>query len=346
MLMGTLQDETLKLEGDYAQLKSVFGSYGDDVLVGSDAGVTLQGGHGEDTLRGGKGPDRLISLADGREPRIYQDYDPKEDDPDGEIIASSRTHFANQPIEADDILIGGEGADIFDFRVLINAKRDIILKHVRDDRTINWHGVAGENNEVHDHWVERLGNELIMDFNREEGDHIEISGHTVDVYRVSHVDTDDDGTVDSTVLYIQSNQGNAGAHNKDRLGTITALDALLTREDFTVTQTNYGLVETIDELAETQAARKGRRSRARCITARRRRSRRWTIRTKPAGSVLYVPGGASLQRRAGRLRRAGARRSAEAERGHDGDHPSRPTTSRATTRSSRRTRRATSRAVT
>ncbi|MEO1525765.1 MAG: LamG-like jellyroll fold domain-containing protein, partial [Planctomycetota bacterium] len=246
VLYGTLAGETLDLN-QYPGVTSVVGDYGDDLIVGSDVGVVLAGGHGEDRLVGGDGNDILYSFADGREPRIYQDYDPVEDDPYGEIDPETRTHFAGQPIEADDVLRGGGGADIFHFRTLIAAKRDIILKHVGDDRRIHWHGVAGENDNVHDHWAERIGNEVIEDFSREEGDHIEIVGHTIDVERVRHVDLNDDGVVESTVLYIQSNQGNAGAHNRDKLGTITALNALLTRSDYTVNAAPaYGIVETID----------------------------------------------------------------------------------------------------
>ncbi|MEL6109864.1 MAG: LamG-like jellyroll fold domain-containing protein, partial [Planctomycetota bacterium] len=257
VLYGTLAGETLDLN-QYPDVKTAVGYYGDDVILGSDDGVVLFGGHGEDRLVGGAGNDILYSFADGREPRIYQDYDPAQDDPDGEIDPETRTHFPGQPIEADDVLRGGGGADTFHFRTLINAKRDIILKHVRDDRTIHWHGVAGENNDVHDHWAERFGNEVIEDFNREEGDHIEIVGHTIDVERVRHVDLNGDGVIESTVIYVQSNQGNAGAHNRDKLGTITALNALLTRSDYTVNAAPaYGIVDTIDELDEALAYRVG-----------------------------------------------------------------------------------------
>ena len=44
---------------------------------------------------------------------------------------------------------------------------------------IHWHGVAGENDNLHDHWVEAIGNETITDFNRDEGDVIKLTGHTV-----------------------------------------------------------------------------------------------------------------------------------------------------------------------
>ena len=96
------------------------------------------------------------------------------DDPYGEIDPNTLTYYSDQPIVADDVLVGGAGADTFRFEVLINAKPEKILDHVMDNGMIHWHGVAGENNNVHDHWVDRLGNEVIWDFNRAEGDHIEV----------------------------------------------------------------------------------------------------------------------------------------------------------------------------
>ena len=59
----------------------------------------------------------------------------------GEDIGSGVDH----PLAADDVLVGGEGADTFLIQPLINAKKDIILRHVNDDRSIHWGGVAGEN---------------------------------------------------------------------------------------------------------------------------------------------------------------------------------------------------------
>ena len=123
---------------------------------------------------------------------------------------------------------------------------------------IHWHGVAGENNRVHDHWVDRLGHEIIEDFNRAEGDRIEVVGHTVDVYHLEHIDTDNDGVLDASVLHVQSNQGNAGAHNKDKLGTITVFGDLVVESDYTVDSAPaYGIVNTIDELDEALAPRIG-----------------------------------------------------------------------------------------
>ena len=165
-LYGTDKGEIL--DATTAGVTKVYGSYGDDLILGSDRNDILKGGHGEDELRGGPGNDLLISYADSREPVIAQDYNGN-DDPDSEINSDTRTLYPNQPIEGDDILIGGPGADTFHFRVLINAKRNIILKHVRSNGEINWDGVAGEDNNVHDHWVDALGDEMIKDFSRAEG---------------------------------------------------------------------------------------------------------------------------------------------------------------------------------
>ena len=255
VLYGSDADEIL-----YAGLNNVtevHGGYGDDTIIGTAAADMLDGGHGEDRLEGGAGDDWLISYSDGREPVIAQDYS-GQDDPDNEIDPLTNTYYSYQPIEADDVLIGGSGADTFYFRTLINAKRDIILKHVNDDGTINWGmgGVAGENDEVHDHWVERIGDEVIWDFSRAEGDHIRIEGHTTEVYKLEHQDSDGDGILDSSVLHIWSNQGNGGgAHNKDLLGTITVFGDLVTQSDYTVEKHDYGIVETINELDEALTPR-------------------------------------------------------------------------------------------
>ena len=255
VLYGTDNDETLDA-GMYG-VTEVHAGYGDDTVIGTSGNDRLDGGHGEDRLEGGDGDDLLVSYSDGREPVIAQNYN-RGDDPDNEINNETRTYYPEQPIESDDVMIGGAGADTFYFRTLINAKRDIILKHVNDDGTINWgmNGVAGENDEVHDHWVERIGDEVIWDFSRAEGDKIRIEGHTTEVYKLEHLDSDGDGILDSSKLHIWSNQGNGGgAHNKDLLGTITVFGDLVTKSDYSVKKTDYGIVETIRELDEAIAPR-------------------------------------------------------------------------------------------
>ncbi|WP_324293472.1 LamG-like jellyroll fold domain-containing protein, partial [Moorena producens] len=247
VLQGTDGNDVLDA-GEHG-VTEVHGGYGDDEVIGTSGNDVLNGGHGEDVLRGGDGDDLLVSRSDGREPVIAQDYDAG-DDPDGEI-GEGGTYYRDQPIVADDVLIGGSGADTFRFEVLINAKPEKILKHTMDNGMIHWHGVAGENNEVHDHWVDRLGNEVIWDFNRAEGDKIEVVGHTVDVYKLEHVDIDGDGVLDTSILHVQSNQGNAGAHNKDQLGTITVFGDLVVESDYLVDAgPAYGIVDHIRDLDE------------------------------------------------------------------------------------------------
>ena len=129
-----------------------------------------------------------------------------------------------------------------------------------DDGTIDWgmNGVAGENDNVHDHWVDGIGHDLITDFDASEGDQILIEGHTTEVYKIEYLDSDSDGILDSTVLHLWSNQGNGGgAHNKDLLGSITVVGNLLTSQDYTVNKTDHGIVPTIRELDEAVTPRKG-----------------------------------------------------------------------------------------
>ncbi len=286
VMVGTDNGETL------AGFRYVNGAYGDDVVIGTSKADTLDGGEGEDQIDGGDGDDLIISRSDGREPVIAQLYD-AEDDPYGEIDPQTRTLYPDQPIASDDVLTGGGGADTFRFEILVNAKRDIILKHVNDDRTIDWHGVTGENRLVHDHWVDRIGDEVITDFNHAEGDTIEFVGHTVDVYKVTHQDSDGDGVLDSSVLHVQSNQGNAGAHNKDQLGTVTVFGDLVTEGDYTVNaQPAPGIVRTLDELDHALAPRFG----TPVVTDG---ESRWLPdevddAPLPEGAVLLVPGEVTL----------------------------------------------------
>ena len=168
--------------------------YGDDVLLGRQATTSWTAVMVKTGWKAELATTCLISRSDGREAQIAQAYG-NDDDPYGEIDPNTLTYYSNQPIVADDVLVGGAGADTFRFEVLINAKPEKILDHVMDNGMIHWHGVAGENNNVHDHWVDRLGNEVIWDFNRAEGDHIEVIGHTVDVHEIEHIDTNADNVL-------------------------------------------------------------------------------------------------------------------------------------------------------
>ena len=256
ILNGGAGNDDLDGGDDMDQLN---GGYGDDVLKGGAGNDMLDGGHGNDTLMGGAGNDVLVSMADDREPRIAQLYG-DEDDPDFEIDPMTKMLYPSQAnMPSSDILTGGSGADVFRFVTLINAKQHIINDHVRDDRTINWQGVAGENNNVHDHWVDGIGDDVITDFNRAQGDRISITGHTTEVYKIEMVDADGGGVANDSVLHLRSNQGSGGgAHDGDLLGTITVLNRFITEEDYTVkANVHYGIVDTIDEIDEAITPLKG-----------------------------------------------------------------------------------------
>lgn len=229
------------------------GNYGNDTLQGGFGHDVLDGGHGEDTLIGGMGNDLLISRADGREGAIWHDPDRDEGDPLNELTDGKL--YPDQPVPGDDLLIGGKGADIFYFQTLINAKERYIEKHTRDDGSINWHGVAGENDKLHDHWVDILGHDVVQDFSRAEGDRIVIEGHTTEIASITYGDRNGDGVMDHSVIALYSDQGNnGGAHNDDRLGTITVYGDLVKRSDIEHTAAPaYGIVKTIDDLDEALA---------------------------------------------------------------------------------------------
>jgi hypothetical protein len=230
------------------------GYYGNDTLLGGDGNDILDGGHGEDSLNGGAGNDLLISRADGREGEIYFDPNRDEGDPYGELTNGKL--YPDQPIPADDVMVGGEGADIFYFQTLINAKERYIEKHTRDDGSINWHGVAGENDNLHDHWVDILGAfDTVMDFDRSEGDRIVIEGHTTQIAGISYGDVNGDGVMDHSIIELYSEQGkNGGAHADDRLGNIKVFGDLVKDSDIELDAgPAYGIVHTIDDLAEALA---------------------------------------------------------------------------------------------
>ena len=229
------------------------GGYGNDKLWGGAGNDILDGGHGEDRLWGGGGNDLLISRADAREPEIF--YDPNRDEDDALNELTNGQVYPNQPIPGDDVLTGGSGADIFYFQTLINAKERIIKKHTRDDGTINWAGVAGENNYLHDHWVDYLGHDVITDYSRSEGDRIVVEGHTAQISSITYGDANGDGVMDHSIISLYSDQGNGGgAHNDDRLGTITVYGDLITEADIEHTAgPTYGIINSIDDLQEALA---------------------------------------------------------------------------------------------
>jgi len=216
----------------------IWGGSGNDRLSGGNGNDMLTGGFGADHLDGGRGNDTLLSRSDAGEMVAAQDGTTQ-------IFADETAAFT----AVKDVLTGGRGADTFRFEGLVNAKDEIVAKHVNADGTIDWHGVTGENNNVHDHWVDGFGNDVITDFNRREGDKIEISAHTAEVKSIEHLDSNGDGKADYSVITVISQQGASGAHDEDLLGTITVYGNLVKASDIKVDATSvYGAYDKVGEL--------------------------------------------------------------------------------------------------
>jgi len=240
---------------------SVQGGYGDDHVIGGSGNDTLDGGRGNDLVEGGDGDDVLYSRADTGEQRAGQLVIDDPSRPEGGSIDPEYLKlydWLDQEIAGDDVLVGGAGADQFKFETLINGKKDILAEHTMDNRMIHWHGVAGENTYIHDHWVDGIGIDVVADFNKEEGDTISVIGHTTEVevdYRT--IDTDGDGIDDDavSVITVYSQQGNGGgAHDEDYLGYIIVHGDRVEEDDIeTDAGAHYGVVDTIDEIQEAVA---------------------------------------------------------------------------------------------
>lgn len=215
----------------------MWGGSGNDNLSGGTGADLLVGGFGSDRMDGGRGNDTLLSRSDAGEMVAAQDGTTQ-------IFADETAAFKS----VNDTLTGGSGADTFRFEMVVNAKDEIVAKHINADGTIDWVGVTGENTNVHDHWVDGIGNDVIRDFNRAQGDKIEISAHTAEVQSIQHLDSNGDGRDDYSVITVISQQGNAGAHDEDLLGTITVYGNLVQQSDIAVTQTVYGAYERVGEL--------------------------------------------------------------------------------------------------
>jgi Ca2+-binding RTX toxin-like protein len=216
----------------------MWGGSGNDQLSGGTGNDLLVGGFGADKMDGGNGNDVLLSRSDAGEMVAAQDGTTQ-------IFADETAAFT----AVNDVLTGGRGADTFRFEGLVNAKDEIVAKHVNADGTIDWAGVTGENNATHDHWVDGFGNDTITDFRRSQGDKIEISAHTAEVKSIDHIDTNGDGRADTSVITVISQQGNAGAHDEDLLGTITVKGDLVRASDITTDAMSvYGAYEKVGEL--------------------------------------------------------------------------------------------------
>ena len=136
-----------------------------------------------------------------------------------------------------------------EFNFLLNAKAEILEKHTRSDGSINWRGVAGENDNVHDHWVEGIGNDVIFDFSNQDRDKIILRGHTVEIAKVTY---GEDGGGDYSLITVRSQQGNGGgAHDEDLLGTVKVYGDRLKADQIIVQARNvFDGIDKLDDVAE------------------------------------------------------------------------------------------------
>ncbi|CUH54166.1 calcium-binding protein [Shimia marina] len=215
---------------------ALHGGEGADRLYGNSGDDVLEGGAGNDMLYGGAGNDTLYGFSWGGEPVPAQDADALVN-PD-------------EPVEDTDYLQGGSGADTLEFRWLIDAKAEILAKHTdaNGDTDYSMNGVAGENDNAHDHWVETIGTKVVTDFDAAEGDTLVFKGHTVELEEAIYTDFDNDGDIDTVLTFVSNQGGNGGAHDGDAVGQVVILDQQIDAADIAVDRgVFYGVTEPYSE---------------------------------------------------------------------------------------------------
>ncbi len=190
-----------------------------------------------------EGGAQSVSTGAGRD-SIWVYADAGEPDPAQTNGSAGRINPAVDPSTASDIISGGQGKDHFTFNMLLNATSVVLARHTKDDGSINWRRVAGENEEVHDHWVEGIGNDVLLDFSNQDGDKLTLRGHTVDIADITY--GGDEGG-DFSLISIRSQQGDGGgAHDEDSLGTLKVYGDKVTADDIEVKKTVFDGVDAFD----------------------------------------------------------------------------------------------------
>ena len=127
------------------------------------------------TVDAGGGNDLIISYGDAGEP-----------DPAQTEGTESRVNTPIPADQANDTLTGGAGRDRFEFHALIDAKPEVVAQHTSTSGRTNWGNVAGENDNVHDHWVNGFGLDTITDYSKSESDTIVVKGHTATLSSITY----------------------------------------------------------------------------------------------------------------------------------------------------------------
>lgn len=249
LLRGGDGDDIMTGGRDFDML---YGEMGDDISYGGGGRDVLQASWGNDQLYGGVGRDRLIAFSDAGEPEIAMD-------PEMDRVLEESTFGGTS-----DIMVGGKGGDSFIFRLRLNATEEVVKKHANEAGVIDWASIMSENESLHDHWVDSIGHDVILDYSKSEKDKIWIQGHTVGIKEISYSDSDGDGVNDTTHIRLFSDQrkmvmeGHGGhemmdhmmklSHHGDDLGMITVHGDLVERSDIWLQDSDTrGVVKTVDE---------------------------------------------------------------------------------------------------
>ncbi len=205
------------------------GGTGRDFITGSSQGDVLDGGAGNDVVNGGDGGDILLSMGWGGRP--------------GAWLHRGRGDTGDL-VDDTDMLTGGDGADRFIFRWLIDGKDHIIDRNRDSNGNVDYtmSGVAGENSNVHDHWVQSMGTKIVTDFDASEGDTLEFEGHVIFLDNAKHTDFDGDGNTD-TVLSFRTWTRFQNAHSGDWVGEVVVLDEIIQASDIELQRYVYYGVE-------------------------------------------------------------------------------------------------------
>jgi len=242
VVLGTSVDDRLVGSGAGEDLRGeagddvILGGAGADMVAGGEGADRIEAGLGSDMVDAGAGADQVLSLSWGGEPAIAQDAEIPKVEPD-------------EPLDDDDDIALGAGADTLIFRWLLDATPEILDKH-RDPETgdVNYRAVAGENGAVHDHWVETIGNDIVRDYDPAE-DTLRFQGHTVALDRIETLDADGDGAADDSIAFFYSEQGGAGAHQGDALGSVTFIDHLIAESEIQIsTRVFFGVEDPFSAL--------------------------------------------------------------------------------------------------
>lgn len=199
---------------------SCYGGFGEDILWGGDGNDLLIGGLGSDFMAGCYGADFVLSRSDAGEPEIAA------------APGATRVTAGGPAMVGNDTMDGSHNPDVYRFELLLNARTEVIGRHLNADGSIDWAGVTTENGAAHDHWVEGIGHDVILSYRRAEGDSIEVFGHEVEVAGIAYTDLNGDGRMESVVSLRAAAMG--GAHDGDLLGSITVFGDRVTMADVTL----------------------------------------------------------------------------------------------------------------